>query len=130
MNEARVPTWYAATGLHRENARVYEVFQGFLHNLPLSYTHLAAEVGVSQPAVSRWASDVTHPSLEEMSTAVDVVRSRLDEIQQQTEHFATILHLVEEAMRLYDLEVQGAADVNPHQHRVTASLREELGLAS
>lgn len=130
MSEARVPTWYAATGLHGENARVYEAFQEFLHNLPVSYTQLAGEVGVSQPAVSRWAGDVTHPSLEEMSAAVGAVRSRLDEIKQQTEHFAQILSLVEEAMRLYDLEVQGRADIDPHQQRVTARLREELGLAS
>ncbi|MGB5301637.1 MAG: helix-turn-helix transcriptional regulator [Gemmatimonadota bacterium] len=130
MNEGRVPTWYAATGLHGENARVYEAFQRFLHNLPLSYTQLAGEVGVSQPAVSRWASDVTHPSLEEMSSAVDVVRSKLDEIKQQTERFAEILRLVEEAMRLYDLEIQGRGDIDPHQQRVTARLRDELGLAS
>jgi transcriptional regulator with XRE-family HTH domain len=130
MSEGRVPTWYAATGLHGENARVYEAFQRFLHNLPLSYTQLAGEVGVSQPAVSRWASDVTHPSLEEMSSAVDVVRSKLDEIKQQTERFAEILRLVEEAMRLYDLEIQGRGDIDPHQQRVTARLRDELGLAS
>ena len=130
MSEARVPTWYAATGLHGENARVYEAFQRFLHNLPLSYTNLASEVGVSQPAVSRWASDITHPSLEEMSVAVDVVRSKLDEIKEQTERFAEILRLVEEAMRLYDLEVQGRGDIDPHAHRVTARLRAELGLAS
>jgi transcriptional regulator with XRE-family HTH domain len=130
MSEARVPTWYAATGLHGENARVYEAFQDFLHNLPLSYTHLAGEVGVSQPAVSRWASDATHPSLDEMATAVDVVRSKLDEISKQTERFADILRLIEEAMRLYELEVQGRADIDPHQQRVTARLRAKLGLAS
>ena len=130
MSETRVPTWYAATGLHGENSRVYEAFQEFLHNLPLSYTHLAGEVGVSQPAVSRWASDVTHPSLDEMSAAVDVVRSRLDEIRQQTERFAEILRLVEEAMRLYDLEAEGRADIDPHQQRITARLREELGLGA
>ena len=130
MSEARVPTWYAATGLHGENERVYKAFQEFLHNLPVSYTHLAGEVGVSQPAVSRWASDVTHPSLEEMSSAVQVVRARLDEISRQTERFAQILRLVNEAMRLYDLEAQGRGDIDPHQQRVTERLRTELGLAS
>jgi len=130
MSEARVPTWYAATGLHGENERVYGAFQEFLHDLPLSYTHLAGEVGVSQPAVSRWASDVTHPSLEEMSSAVDVVRARLDEISRQTEQFAQILRLVNEAMRLYDLEAQGRGDIDRHQKRVTERLRTELGLAS
>ena len=130
MSESRVPAWYAATGLHGENARIYKAFQQFLHNLPLSYTHLAGEVGVSQPAVSRWASDVTHPSLDEMSAVVDVVRSKLDEITEQTERFARILCLVEEAMRLYDLEIQGRGDIDPHQQRVTARLRAKLGLAS
>jgi transcriptional regulator with XRE-family HTH domain len=130
MGDARVPAWYAATGLHGENARVYEAFQDFLHNLPVSYTHLAGQVGVSQPAVSRWASDVTHPSLEEMSAAVEAVRERLAEIGRQTERFAEILRLIEEAMRLYHLEIEGRTDVDPHQQRVTARLRAELGLTS
>lgn len=130
MGDARVPTWYAATGLHGENDRVYEAFQEFLHNLPVSYTRLADEVGVSQPAVSRWASDATHPSLDEMAAAVDVVRTRLDEIGRQAERFAQILRLIEEAMRLYDLEVEGRSDVDPHQQRITARLRAELGLDS
>ena len=130
MGKTRAPTWYAATGLHGENSRVYEAFQDFLHNLPISYTHLAASVGVSQPSVSRWASDVTHPSLEEMSTAVEVVRSKLEECRMRTVRFSEILGLIEEAMRLYDLEVEGRADVDPHQQRVTMRLRKELGLVS
>ena len=130
MSDARVPTWYAATGLHGENARVYQAFQDFLHNLPISYTRLAGQVGVSQPAVSRWAGDVTHPSLEEMSAAVDVVREQLAEIGAQTERFAEVLRLIGEAMRLYNLEVDGRTDVDPHQQRVTARLRAELGLSS
>ena len=129
MAEGRVPTWYAATGLHGENARVYEAFQDFLHNLPVSYTRLAEAIGVSQPAVSRWASDVTHPSLDEMSTAVDVVRHTLDEINARTERFAQVLRLIEEAMCLYELEVRGRTDIDPHQRRITARLRAELGLA-
>ena len=130
MGEGRVPTWYAATGLHGENSLVYEAFQAFLHNLPISYTDLAGAVGVSQPAVSRWASDVSHPSLDEMSTAVDVVRARLDDIQRQTERFSEVLRLIEEAMRLYDLEVDGRAGIDPHQQHITERLRAELGLAS
>jgi len=130
MGEARVPTWYAATGLHGENSLVYDAFQKFLHNLPISYTDLAGAVGVSQPAVSRWAGDVTHPSLGEMSTAVDVVRARLDEIQRETERFSELLRLIEEAMRLYELEVEGRADIDRHQQRITERLRAELGLAS
>ena len=129
MGKTRAPMWYAATGLHGESSRVYEAFQDFLHNLPISYTDLAASVGVSQPAVSRWASDVTHPSLEEMTTAVEVVQARLEKCRMQTVRFSEILGLIEEAMRLYDLEVEGRADVDPHQRRVTMRLREELGLA-
>ena len=130
MGEARVPTWYAATGLHGENSLVYDAFQRFLHNLPISYTDLAGAVGVSQPAVSRWASDVTHPSLGEMSKAVDVVRARIEEIQRETERFSELLRLIEEAMRLYELEVEGRADIDRHQQRITERLRAELGLAS
>jgi transcriptional regulator with XRE-family HTH domain len=130
MGEGRVPTWYAATGLHGEDSLVYGAFQRFLHNLPISYTALAGAVGVSQPAVSRWASDVTHPSLSEMAMAVDVVRARLDELQSQTERFSEVLRLIEEAMRLYDLEADGRADIDRHQQRITERLRAELGLAS
>lgn len=130
MGEARVPTWYAATGLHGENSLVYDAFQRFLHNLPISYTDLAGAVGVSQPAVSRWASDVTHPSLQEMSTTVYVVRARIEEIQRETERFSELLRLIEEAMRLYELEVEGRADIDRHQQRITERLRAELGLAS
>jgi len=130
MGETRVPTWYSATGLDGENCRVYEAFQDFLHNLPISYTDLAASVGVSQPAVSRWAGDVTHPSLEEMSTAVEVVQTRLEECRMRTERVAEILGLIEEAMRLYDSEFEERADVDLHQHHITIRLREELGLAS
>jgi predicted transcriptional regulator len=130
VSEGRVPTWYAATGLHGENARVYEAFQDLLHNLPVSYTRLAELLGVSQPAVSRWAGDVTHPSLDEMSDAVDVVRRTLEEINDQTERFAEVLRLIEEAMRLYELEAEGRADIHPHQRRITSRLRAELGLTS
>lgn len=130
MGDRRIPTWYDATGLHGDNQRVYNYFQEFLHNLPMSYTDLAACVGVSQPAVSRWATDVTHPSLEEMSEAVSVVRTCIDEIQQQVDRFSEVLGLIQEAMRLYEIELEGPPDVDPHRLRITARLREELGLAS
>jgi hypothetical protein len=77
-----------------------------------------------------WASDVTHPSLGEMSKAVDVVRARIEEIQRETERFSELLRLIEEAMRLYELEVEGRADIDRHQQRITERLRAELGLAS
>ncbi|MCK5446608.1 MAG: helix-turn-helix transcriptional regulator [Gemmatimonadetes bacterium] len=130
MAEARVPMWYAATGLHGENQRVYDAFQEFLHNLPMSYTDLAACVGVSQPAVSRWATNVTHPSLEEMSEAVGVARSCIDEIQQTVDRITEVLRLVEEAMRLYEVEIEGRGHVDQDQQHITARLRQELGLAS
>ena len=126
MGEARVPTWFAATGLHAENERVYRAFQAFLRNLPVSYTQLAGAIGVSQPAVSRWAGDVTHPSLEEMSQAVSVVRERLDECRRQADYFAEILDLIGEAMRLYELEMAGRSDLDPPQQHVTELLRAKL----
>ncbi len=130
MGESRVPTWYAATGLHAENQRVYDAFRQFLHNLPISYTALAEAVGVSQPAVSRWASDVTHPSLDEMSAAVQVVRERLAAIMDEVDHFSDVLTLIDEAMRLYDIEMEGRKDIDPYQRQVTEKLRSELGLDS
>lgn len=130
MGEPRVPTWYAATGLHGENERVYDAFRRFLHNLPISYTALAEAVGVSQPAVSRWASDVTHPSLDEMSAAVTVVRERLLAIMSEVDRFSAVLSLINEAMHLYEIELQGRTDVDPRQQQVTARLREELDLGS
>jgi len=129
MGEARVPTWFAATGLHTENELVYRAFQSFLRNLPVSYTQLACSLGVSQPAVSRWAGDVTHPSLEEMSQAVLVVRERLDECSRQADYFADVLGLIEEAMRLYDLESEGQSGLNRPQQQVTARLRAMLDVA-
>jgi hypothetical protein len=65
-----------------------------------------------------------------MSEAVGVVRNCIDEIQANVDRFTEVLRLVEEAMRLYEIEVQGRDDVDPDQQRVTARLREELGLAS
>ena len=130
MGETRVPTWHAATGLQGDNSSVYRAFQEFLHNLPISYTDLAGSVGVSQPAVSRWASDVTHPSLEEMSAAVEVVRARLEECRFQTERFSAVLGLIEKAMQLYDLKAEARAAANPQQQGVTLRLRETLGLDS
>jgi transcriptional regulator with XRE-family HTH domain len=130
MGESRVPTWYAATGLHGENRRVYDAFRRFLHNLPISYTALAESVGVSQPAVSRWASDVTHPSLDEMSAAVTVVRERLLAIMEEVDRFSDVLTLIDEAMRLYEVELEGRTDIDPYQRQVTEKLREELGLDS
>ncbi len=33
-------------------------------------------------------------------------------------------------MRLYEVEIEGQDDVDPDQQRITARLRQELGLAS
>jgi hypothetical protein len=65
-----------------------------------------------------------------MSEAVGVVRSCIDEIQQTVDRFTEVLRLVEEAMRLYEVEIEGQDDVDPDQQRITARLRQELGLAS
>lgn len=100
MGETRAPAWHAATGLHADNRRVYDAFRELLHHLPMSYTELAARIGVSQPAVSRWASHVSHPSLDEMSAAYAAVADQLDEIRQHLDHFGKVLGLIEEALQL------------------------------
>jgi transcriptional regulator with XRE-family HTH domain len=130
MGEARVPDWYAATGLHGENHRVYEAFQELLHNLPMSYTDLAGRVGVSQPAVSRWAMDASHPSLHEMAAAFSAVRDRMDEIQEHVEAFGHVLSLIDEAMRLHEVGPGPRSAVDSHIRSVADRLRESLGLAS
>ena len=135
MGDSRVPAWYAATGLRGENRRVYESFKNLLHNLPMSYTELAARIGVSQPAVSRWASDVSHPSLDEMSAAYAAVQAHLDEIGTHLERFGEVLRLVEEALRLYRIELERPATDTPEPREVDRQdladrLRDKLGVIS
>jgi transcriptional regulator with XRE-family HTH domain len=111
MGDVRVPAWHSATGLHADNDRVYDAFGELLHNLPMSYTDLAARIGVSQPAVSRWASQVSHPSLGEMSAAYAAVADHLDGIREYLDRFGRVLVLIEEAVRLR--AVEGARPSQP-----------------
>ena len=135
MGDTRVPKWYAATGLHSENHRVYDAFRELLHHLPMSYTELAARIGVSQPAVSRWASDVSHPSRDEMAASYAAVASHLEEIQEYLLRFGEVLRLIEEALDLYELEAPAGSDGDAEERRVTRRevthrLREMLGLST
>lgn len=135
MGESRVPAWYAATGLHGDNHRVYDSFRELLHHLPMSYTELAARIGVSQPAVSRWASDVSHPSLDEMSATYAAVQAHLDEIGEYLEQFGEVLGLVEEAMHLYLVEMEDRRDPDPGPREITRRgltdrLRQMLGVSA
>ena len=134
MGESRVPEWYAATGLRGENHRVYDTFRELLHHLPMSYTELAARIGVSQPAVSRWASDVSHPSLDEMAAVYAAVQAHLDEIGEHLEQFGQVLGLVEEALHLYRVEAEGPPVTDPEPRQVarrglTDRLRQMLGVS-
>ena len=104
MGEARVPTWHAATGLQAESRRVYELFRDLLHHLPMSYTKLAGRIGVSQPAVSRWAADVSRPSLSEMAAVFDAVSDEVEEVRLHLDSLGEVLLLVQKAVRLYDGE--------------------------
>ena len=135
MGETRVPAWYAATGLHAENHRVYDAFRDLLHNLPMSYTELAARIGVSQPAVSRWASDVSHPSLDEMSAAYAAVAEHLDEIQEYPDRFGEVLGLIGQAIELYQIApvepvVLELSEREVARRQLTNRLRSMLGLSS
>lgn len=131
MGENRVPEWYAATGLHGENERVYQSFRELLHQLPMSYTELAARIGVSQPAISRWAADHSHPSLDEMSAAYAAVDSRLGEIRECLNRFGEVLRLIDESLQLYESLPEVDSERREATRRaVTQRLRATLELSS
>lgn len=149
MGAPRVPTWYAATGLQAENHRVYDAFRQLLHHLPMSYTELAARIGVSQPAVSRWALDKSHPSLDEMAAAYAAVAEHLDEIHDRLDRFGEVLGLIEQALRLHEGDPVGStsgpvaddpvdvgatpvppAPLEDRRRKLTRRLRHTLGIPS
>ncbi len=125
MPNTRVPTWHSATGLQNENRRVYALFQAVLHNLPMSYTVLADRIGVSQPAVSRWAAGDARPSLEEMEAVFEAVRTEIDEVERHLEAFGSVLVLVKQALELYR-SAPASADSESQIRRIARRLSERL----
>lgn len=103
MADRFVPAWCAAVGIvESETERVYDAFRNVLHNLPMSYAELARHIGVSQPAISRWANGETRPSLQCMSSVLGAVKNRLREIQEAVELSDGVIGLVNEAVGIED----------------------------
>lgn len=99
MNEPRVPDWHVSVGRGIRPEEVYGVFRALLDDLPMSRTELARRLGITQPAVSRWASGDTRPGLAEMRATLDAVAARLAEIQRTHLQAEGVVRLVEEAVR-------------------------------
>ena len=128
MTEARVPDWHVAVGRGVRAEDVYGVFRALLDDLPMSRTELARRLGITQPAVSRWASGDTRPGLAEMRATLDAVAARAAEIQETTLRTENVVRLVEEAVRMHTMS--GAAN-EPGQEdgrrEITERLAELLG---
>lgn len=101
MTTDRVPAWFIALVPDADPDQVYRVFRDLLENQPMSHTELASKIGVTQPAVSRWATGAAMPSLEGMLKAVEVIAERTAEIQKRVDHTQELLLLLREAVELY-----------------------------
>ena len=99
MTEARVPDWHVAVGRGIRPEEVYGVFRALLDDLPMSRTALAQRLGITQPAVSRWASGDTRPGVAEMRATLDAVADRVAEIQKTHQQAEGVVSLVEEAVQ-------------------------------
>ena len=99
MTEARVPDWHVAVGRGIRPEEVYGVFRALLDDLPMSRTALAQRLGITQPAVSRWASGDTRPGVAEMRATLDAVADRVAEIQKTHLQAERVVSLVEEAVQ-------------------------------
>ena len=123
MAERFVPAWCAAVGIvEAETERVYDAFRDVLHDLPMSYADLARRIGVSQPAISRWANGDTHPSLQCMVAVLGAVKDRLAEIQQTTERADDVIGLVTAAVDIGDDPNQGTEDLLDLRRKLRAVL--------
>ena len=65
----------------------------------MSRTALAQRLGITQPAVSRWASGDTRPGVAEMRATLDAVADRVAEIQKTHLQAERVVSLVEEAVQ-------------------------------
>lgn len=112
-------------------SEVYDVFLAVLERLPMSKTELAEGIGVSQPAVSRWASGDARPTLENMLRAVEVISGRISDLQTRTEHARAVLEAVSESVGLRErysdqLDAEMMIEVAAAEDR----LREALALGA
>lgn len=102
MPDRLLPTWCSAADLHEnELDRICEVFQDVLHHLPMPNVELARRIGVSQPAVSRWATGKNHASLQHMCSAVKEINAQMAETQARLYRAESLLCLAAEAEALH-----------------------------
>jgi predicted transcriptional regulator len=98
MSERLVPSWFSAVGFAAQSDRLYDMFIDVLHNLPMSSSELARRLGVSQPAVSRWASGAAHPSLEQMEATLDIVEGCVAGMAERATRAREVFDLVDRAI--------------------------------
>lgn len=104
MSEQRVPSWFTALGFGTSGESIYDLFSDVLQNLPMSFSELARRLDVSQPAVSRWSSRTTHPSLEQMEATLGVLQNRLLEIQDLVAQAREVFDLVDRALLMSECQ--------------------------
>ena len=125
MAERFVPAWCAAMGMVEVEAeQVYEAFRDVLHSLPMSYADLARRIGVSQPAISRWANGDTRPSLECMVAVLAAVNGRLVEIQETVGRSNRVVALLTEAVGIEDDPSADTDDLLELRRKLRAMLAE------
>lgn len=128
MSDRLMPIWCAAADLHQEELdRICEVFQDVLHHLPMPNVELARRIGVSQPAVSRWANGKNHASLDHMCEAVRAINEQLAVTQERLYRAESLICMVSEAVKLHQKNGDGDAD---RLADIRAGLREALAMLS
>ena len=126
MSDKLMPVWCAAADLRVEELdRICEVFQEVLHHLPMPNVELARRIGVSQPAVSRWANGRNHASLDHMCEAVQAINEQLAETQQRLYRAEALVCMASEAVHLYEQNGPGDSE---RLADIRAGLREALAM--
>ena len=120
MSDRLMPIWCAAADLREvELDQIGEIFRDVLHHLPMPNVELARQIGVSQPAVSRWATGKNHASLEHMCEAIRAINAQLAATQERLYRAEALICMASEAMTLHQQNGTGDA-------KRLADLRAEL----
>lgn len=104
MSERRVPSWFTVLGPSAQAEQLYAVFVDLLHHLPLNSSELARRLNVSQPAVSRWTSGASHPSLEQMEAAIELIYDTVREMMERASRVREVFALVDRAILIADCQ--------------------------
>ena len=126
MYERRVPSWFTAVGPAAHAERLYVLFIEVLHNLPISLSELALRLGVSQPAVSRWASGAAHPSLEQMEATINIVSACVSEMAERLTRAREVFALVDRAILVSECQCVPTVEFCDTCSLRSNAVREEL----